>query len=319
MTTEADASTRPAVACRCCGSVDVVLRGSKRGTFLNRNFDFWHCPACDYLFVDPFPGYGVYDEAYYSGKGADPYVDYESEFRDYRATWRILELDDLWRLASSHMEASFPPGEVSWLDFGCGAGGLIKYLRDRGTHEHQGRTWTIKASGHDVGSYAEKLSKEPRFTMRSHAELAAMPAASFDIISLIEVVEHVEFPDPVFALVARLLKPGGLLLVTTGNIASAVARREGLGYGFILPEVHVGYFTPTALERIYSRHGLSPVLLRYDGAIRFKVIKTLRDPMRQKLASLVLRIPLAVRLVDLLYGTSAMPCATKPRQGSVAQ
>jgi hypothetical protein len=125
-------------------------------------------------------------------------------------------------------------------------------------------------------------------------------------------VEHLEYPDPVFGLAARLLKPGGLLLVTTGNIASFAARRLGLDYGYVIPEVHVGYFTPRALEVIYARHGLLPVRNRYDGVVRFKVLKTLRTPGRQRMARLGMRLPLVVRAIDSAFGTSEMPCATKP-------
>jgi SAM-dependent methyltransferase len=299
--------------CRCCGSARVSLVGRKRGQFLKRDFEFWRCPACDFVFVVPFPGYGVYDEAYYRGRGPDPYVDYESEFRDYRATDRIEEFDDLWRVASGFIAENIPPGAIEWLDFGCGAGGLMKYLRDRGGHARGGLRWPLRVSGHDVGTYAQRLAREDGFRILSLAELEAEPAGRYDVISLIEVVEHLEFPDPVFALAARLLKPGGLLLLTTGNIASPVARRMGLAYAYMLPEIHVGYFTPRALRLIYGRHGLVPRRFLYDGVVRFKVIKTLRSAGRQRFARMALRLPLAVRLVDWLFGTSRMPCAAKPR------
>jgi len=304
---------RAAVACRCCGSSRVTLRGSKRGEFLRRDFDFWHCLACDYLFVDPFPGYGVYDEAYYRGRGADPYVDYESEYRDYRATDRLAEFDDLWRVASGFIEGNIPAGPLEWLDFGCGAGGLLKFLRDKGELRGGDRRWPLRLTGHDSGTYADRLARDDGFRMLGSAELASEPEARFDVISLVEVVEHIEFPDPVFSLAAGLLKPGGLLLLTTGNIASPVAKAKGLAYAYMLPEIHVGYFTPRALGILYARHGLLPVHFRYDGTVRFKVIKTLRTPGRQRLARLMLRVPFAVRLVDLLFGTSGMPCARKPR------
>jgi SAM-dependent methyltransferase len=310
MTTEATA--RASISCRICGSSRVTLRGTRRGKFLARDFDFWHCPACDFLFVDPFPGYAIYDDAYYEGRGPDPFVDYESEYRNYRATDRLVEFDDLWRVAGGHVERNVPQGTLEWLDFGCGAGGLLKYLADRVALDAGGRHWPIRVTGHDVGIYAERLRKNDGFRILGPEELAAEPSARYDVISLIEVVEHLEYPDPVFGLAARLLKPGGLLLVTTGNIASFAARRLGLDYGYVIPEVHVGYFTPRALEVIYARHGLLPVRNRYDGVVRFKVLKTLRTPGRQRMARLGMRLPLVVRAIDSAFGTSEMPCATKP-------
>jgi 2-polyprenyl-3-methyl-5-hydroxy-6-metoxy-1,4-benzoquinol methylase len=313
MTTEPVADARAPVTCRCCGSSRVALVGRRTGTFLVRNFDFWHCPDCDYMFVEPFPGYGVYDEAYYEGRGPDPFVNYESEHRDYRSTDRMIEFDDLWRIASRFISENVPEGPVQWLDFGCGAGGLMRYLTDKGAVGKEGRSWPIRASGHDVGTYADKLRETDGLRILGLEQLVAEPSGSYGVISMIEVVEHLEFPDPIFALAARLLKPGGLLLLTTGNIAGPIPRMKGLDYGYVIPEVHVGYFTPRALAIVYARHGLQPVCFQYDGVVRFKVLKTLRTPGWQKLARIAMGMPFVVRVFDALFGTSKMPSAVKAR------
>ena len=313
MTTEPVAGAGATVVCRLCGSGKVTRVGRKHGAFLARDFDFWHCPECDYMFVDPFPGYGVYDEAYYEGRGADPYVDYESEHRDYRSTDRMIEFGDLWRLASGFVEKGVPEGAVAWLDFGCGAGGLMRFLADKGAFTSGAGRWPIRVTGHDVGTYADRLKAADGFRILDLGQLESEPDGSYDVISMIEVVEHLEFPDPVFALAARLLKPGGLLLLTTGNISGPVPRMKGLDYAYVIPEVHVGYFTPRALETIYARHGLLPVGFRYDGVVRFKVLKTLRTPGKQRLARIAMGLPFLVRAFDALFGTSKMPCAMKPR------
>jgi SAM-dependent methyltransferase len=265
------------------------------------------------MFVVPFPGYSVYDEAYYEGRGADPYVDYGSEHRDYRSTDRMIEFDDLWRIASGFVGRNIPEGAVDWLDFGCGAGGLMRYIADRGAFTTGDRRWPVRVAGHDVGTYADRLKAAGGLRILDLGQLASEPAGSYDVISMIEVVEHLEFPDPVFALAARLLKPGGLLLLTTGNIAGPIPRMKGLGYAYVIPEVHVGYFTPRALGTIYARHGLQPVRFRYDGVVRFKVLKTLRTPGKQRLARFAMGLPLFVLAFDGLFGTSRMPCAVKPR------
>jgi SAM-dependent methyltransferase len=313
MTTDPAAKDGAPVVCRLCGSKAVTLIGSKRGEFLKRNFDFWHCPACDYRFVEPFPGYAVYDQAYYEGRGPDPFVNYELEHRDYRSTDRMIEFDDLWRIASGYVDGNIAEGTIDWLDFGCGAGGLLRYLTDKGAFDSGGRRWQIRAAGHDVGTYADKLRTADGLRILNPEELAAAPGASFDIISMIEVVEHLEFPDPVFALAARLLKPGGLLLLTTGNVSGPIPRMKGLDYGYMIPEVHVGYFTPRALGTVYGRHGLRPVTFRYRGVVEFKVLKTLRTPGKQRLAKIAMSLPFVVSALDGLFGTSRIPCAVKPR------
>lgn len=300
-------------ACRACGSTAVTLRGTKRGGFIKRDFSFHRCADCGFQHVEPFSGFAIYDDRYYRGEGPDPYVDYESEYRDYRQTPRRLEFEDLSRLADEFLRVAPPPHgnrpPVTWLDFGCGAGGFLKFLRDRVTLA--GRP--LELTGHDVGSYADLLRTRDGFRILGLEELDRVPAASFDIISMIEVIEHLPDPAPVLATAARLLRPGGLLLLTTGNLDSPAARRHGLAYRYCAPEIHVSLFTPRSLARLYSRHGLTPHPVRYRGAVRFKVIKTLRHrPWAAALASLALRLPPVVRLIDHLYGVSAMPCARKP-------
>jgi hypothetical protein len=109
------------------------------------------------------------------------------------------------------------------------------------------------------------------------------------------------------------LKPGGLLLLTTGNLRCPMARRHGIHYAYCVPEIHVSMFNPAALTLLYRRFGLEPLAVRYDGAVRFKALKTIRSQSTKRtLTSAVLRLPFAVRCLDALYGVSAMPCAVKP-------
>lgn len=298
-----------APACRACGSGRTRLRGRKLGTYLRREFDFHDCDDCGFLFVEPFSGFAIYDDAYYRGAGPDPYVDYEAEYSDWRGSDRRHEFADVLRIARGHL-AGDPGKSVRWLDFGCGAGALLKCLRETGALG--GRT--LEVTGHDVGSYADRLRERDGFRILGLADLAALPDASFDVISMIEVIEHLPEPAEPVKLAARLLRPGGLLLLTTGNLGSPAARRAGLAYRYCVPEIHVSLFEPGCLSRLYARAGLEPLHVRYRGAVRFKVLKTLRHrPALRQLAALGLRLPPVVAAIDRLYGVSAMPCAVKPR------
>lgn len=307
-------------ACRACGSAHVTLRGRKHGGFLRREFEFHQCRDCGLMFVEPFSGFEIYNDAYYRGRGPDPYVDYETEYHDWRASDRGLEFDDLARLASEYFARAQLPSPslpispsphlpIRWLDFGCGSGAFLKYLREHGPIH--GRP--LELTGHDVGSYAELLKTHDRFRILDLAELSREPADRYDAISMIEVIEHLPQPHEPLALVARLLKPGGLLLLTTGNLDSPVARRQGIHYRYCAPEIHVSLFNPHALAQLYRRVGLEPHFVRYHGAVKFKVLKSLRHqrPLRT-MAAAALALPPVVRAVDALYGVSAMPCATKP-------
>ena len=200
------------------------------------------------------------------------------------------------------------PAPLHWLDFGCGAGGFLKFLRERGTFA--GRP--LELTGHDVGSYAALLKSTDGFRILDFDEISCEPSATYDVISMIEVIEHLPDPAAAVALLARLLKPGGLLLLTTGNLDCPVARRHGIHYRYCTPEIHVSLFNPRSLARLYRAHGLAPLPVRYAGTVVFKVVKSLRHRrVFRALAHLALKFPPFVRLVDTLYGVSAMPCAVK--------
>jgi SAM-dependent methyltransferase len=214
------------------------------------------------------------------------------------------------RIAGGFFAQHPPTAPIRWLDFGCGAGAFLKYLREHGVFHGQ----PLELTGHDVGSYADLLRARDGFRILDFDALSREPDASYDVISMIEVLEHLPAPLDPLQLVARLLKPGGLLLLTTGNLASPIARRQGIHYRYCAPEIHVSLFNPRCLEQLYRRVGLKPYRVRYRGVVKFKVVKSLRHhPVLRGAANLALSFPPAIRAVDALYGVSAMPCAVKPR------
>jgi 2-polyprenyl-3-methyl-5-hydroxy-6-metoxy-1,4-benzoquinol methylase len=295
--------------CRACGSARVRLRGRKRGEFIQREFEFHACDDCGFMFVEPFSGYEIYNDAYYRGHGPDPYVDYETEYNDWRRSDRGMEFEDMARIAGEFFAKRPPTAPIAWLDFGCGAGAFLKYLRERGSFHGQ----PLELTGHDVGSYAELLKTKDGFRILDFDALQREPDNRYDVISMIEVLEHLPAPLEPLQLVARLLKPGGLLLLTTGNLEGPIARRQGIHYRYCAPEIHVSLFNPRCLEQLYRRVGLEPYHVRYRGAVKFKVVKSLRHHgVWRSAANLALAFPPTVRVVDALYGVSAMPCAVKP-------
>jgi 2-polyprenyl-3-methyl-5-hydroxy-6-metoxy-1,4-benzoquinol methylase len=265
---------------------------------------------CGFVRVEPFAGYGIYDQAYYEGRGADPFVNYAAEYHNYQRTDRRLEFEDCWRIAGEYFSGRHPAGELAWLDFGCGAGGLLQYLRMKGAITTGAGARPLQVAGHDVGAYANKLRDDDGFRIWNLAELEAV-AARFDVISLIEVIEHIPEPGPVIGLCARLLRPGGLLLLTTGNFDCPMARRQGIAYRYCIPEIHVSLFSPASLAALYERHGLKPWTARYDGSVKFKVLKSVPARWRPTMR-VVLRLPGITRLIDRLHGVSLMPSACKP-------
>lgn len=116
-------------------------------------------------------------------------------------------VDDRLRL----IESFVPLAGKRVLDGGCGAGGYVRALIERGVDAHG-----IEYDAHKVAQYRAAAAEPDRVQV---GDLAAMPfdAGSFDVVILNEVIEHV--PDEAAAMreVSRVLRPGGSLVLLSPN------------------------------------------------------------------------------------------------------
>jgi len=74
------------------------------------------------------------------------------------------------------------------------------------------------------------------------------PEASYDIITMWDVLEHIPEPGPVLDLIHSLLRPGGVLLLSYPDIASITQRLLGDRWPFWL-SVHLNYYVPATIQR----------------------------------------------------------------------
>jgi 2-polyprenyl-3-methyl-5-hydroxy-6-metoxy-1,4-benzoquinol methylase len=84
---------------------------------------------------------------------------------------------------------------------------------------------------------------------------AELDAASYDALTMWDVVEHLVDPMADLVEAARLLKPGGVLLVHTINIDSALARLMGKRWPWLV-EMHNYFFSPDTLGAMAEKAGL---------------------------------------------------------------
>ncbi|HWN99000.1 MAG TPA: class I SAM-dependent methyltransferase [Blastocatellia bacterium] len=138
------------------------------------------------------------------------------------------------------------------LDIGCGSGHFLKVAGGRG--------WS--AYGTEVASSAfEQLSKLRIEAFCGNLESASYAAAFFDIAYCSEVIEHLPDPVTLLAEIARIVRPGGLLYLTTPNFNSLSRRLLGSKWRVIGKE-HVCYFTPATLARAIREAGFLKVVCR---------------------------------------------------------
>nr|MDQ6915654.1 class I SAM-dependent methyltransferase [Actinomycetota bacterium] len=90
-------------------------------------------------------------------------------------------------------------------------------------------------------------------------EDADLAAGSLDAITCWHVFEHVADPGVATGRLADWLRPGGVLLAATPNLASLQARLGGPRWFHLDLPRHRTHFTVAGLHALLRRHGLEPV------------------------------------------------------------
>lgn len=128
------------------------------------------------------------------------------------------------------------------LDLGCGAGEGTAYL-------HQHRDWRVIGVdlAHEALVIAQQEYQESGAGF-ARADVQHLPfsQAHFDGVISVEVIEHIEDAQAYLQEVARVLRPGGIFMLTTPN-----RLRSSPTPGSLWPE-HVREYSPTELYRILS-------------------------------------------------------------------
>jgi SAM-dependent methyltransferase len=250
--------------CRICqGESDVI--GEKAGRLAQRAFVLRRCRTCQFAFVeDPWLDYAtIYDAAYYEGRGADPMVDYHFELAEPKRTIRALEwagiIEVIGRLTT--LDA-----KTRWLDFGCGNGGLVRHSR---------AAVGCATMGFEEGGIVP-AARAAGIPILAPSELAPLEG-TLDVVTAIEVLEHVVDPLATLRQIRRLLRPGGVFFYTTGN--ALPFRDQLLAWSYFTPEIHISLYEPSSLDRALRETGFEP---RYEGyvpgwdeIIAFKILKNL--------------------------------------------
>ena len=156
-------------------------------------------------------------------------------------------LDNLYNYRASYIEKHQKPGKV--LDIGCGRGLLLHKLRQRG--------WTPMGTelSEEAATYARERLGLPVTTQM--VEEAAFPDNEFDLVILWHVLEHVQSPRAMLREVARILKPGGTLLVAVPNFGSPEARWGRQGWFHLDVPRHLTHFTNATLTHALDEAGLT--------------------------------------------------------------
>jgi SAM-dependent methyltransferase len=128
-----------------------------------------------------------------------------------------------YRHITSYLLTFFGGAAFRFLDIGCAAGQLVA----------QATELSIDAYGLELSNYALKKATAGSF-VQADAQCLPFRDMSFDVVSVLEVVEHIPEPERALQECYRVLKEDGILLLSTPS-------EQGQSYH----KVQGGYLEPT--------------------------------------------------------------------------
>ncbi len=142
------------------------------------------------------------------------------------------------------------PAAIRLLDVGCSSGAFLLTARQLG----------FQVEGVEPSVDAARTARAAGLTVfTGYLEQAQFPDVGFDAITLIEIVEHLRDASALLRECARILKPGGILLITTPNAHSWTARFMGARWaGYSLNDMggHISFFNPQSMRLLAANSGL---------------------------------------------------------------
>jgi SAM-dependent methyltransferase len=220
--------------CLLCGGA-TIARNVRFG-----DFQLYVCKRCRFGFLDPDPTesiIGAYDETYYDRWGDREISEFvrSAKIKTFR---RIIQRGTRGKV----------PGRL--LDVGCALGHSLEAAAQLG--------WD--AFGIDVNP-AAAAGAHPNVQARitiGRADELDISLGGYDAIVSSDVIEHLRRPAEFLQSCRRLLRPDGVIILTTVDTSSVSCKLMGRAWPNYNKE-HLSYFDPANLTDLMRRSGFADV------------------------------------------------------------
>jgi 2-polyprenyl-3-methyl-5-hydroxy-6-metoxy-1,4-benzoquinol methylase len=202
-------------------------------------FSIYRCPAC---------GFGQLQSLIVKDQLEDLYTNYYPRKVITTASVRAgAQAHGSWLLGNPDIYGQFARPGLRMLDIGCGDGASLLMMQAKGA----------EAYGTELDRNVMTPAKELGLTIHiGDIETAPYPDHSFDVITLSQLLEHVENPIQFLHQVKRKLKPGGKIVITTPRFGGLQQRMSGRCWiNWHIP-FHVNFFSRTSLLQLARLSGL---------------------------------------------------------------
>lgn len=146
-----------------------------------------------------------------------------------------------------------PEGVERLLDIGCGVGAFGSSVKAARKCE----VWGIELVPHVAQLAESKLDRV--FAGDVVQRVPELPDASFDVVTCLDVLEHLAWPDQLLRSLTRVLKPGGRVVASLPNIRYWPNLRELVQNGNfsyvdsgILDRTHLRFYTRNSIPELFA-------------------------------------------------------------------
>jgi 2-polyprenyl-3-methyl-5-hydroxy-6-metoxy-1,4-benzoquinol methylase len=146
------------------------------------------------------------------------------------------------------------PPSARILEIGCGTGHNLAMLSGFGNVD------AIEIDDHSRGIAAQRLGRDVGASPLP--ELTGVADLSYDMIAILDVLEHVEDDRAALEAIARRLRPGGTILIT-------VPQYGWMWSGHDVANHHFRRYTKASLRHVIASAGLTPTMLASFNSLLF--------------------------------------------------
>lgn len=210
-----------------------------------KTFRVVRCRDCTHVFCSPLP--------------KNIYKNYED----------VVDLEYLRHSQSRKLSAKAVLSDISkyisngrLLDVGCATGDFLSVANEFG----------YSVDGLELSHWSSEIARKRGINVYSNSikSLARKFPKKYDVVTLWGVIEHFEYPGQEMQYLNQLLKPGGFLVLWTGDVDGIVSRLLGRKWWYWQGQ-HIQYFTHKSLNYLAEINGFEHIRTkRYPLAVTCK-------------------------------------------------
>ncbi len=216
-------------------------------------FQIVECRHCGHRYLNPRPVMAelprIYPPHYYAYNYDQAVHPLALRAKDWLDRGKVQSWISKHPATSKSAKNPRPQKALRVLDVGCGNGRYLKRLHRLGLAKHN----LYGVEMNEAAIHQLNQAGFQGYYGRLEEVAPELPENSFDVIVLLQVLEHVANPAQIVQILAQLLRPGGRLILETPNIEGWDAKlfREGYWGGYHFPR-HWHLFSQETLGKLFE-------------------------------------------------------------------